>query len=234
MAESLPSPDSHPLGADILRPEQMTVLSTQLRSALVADGMDAIGLRRQCLGPGLAPLTSGQVLVGTAFTVEIRTVDTVPEAPYQGLLAALDTIGPGEVYVAATGGADGVAIWGELITAACMARGARGSICDGYARDTALIRRTPFPVFCRGTVPYDSNGRSEVVGHGSAVQIDGVRIEPGDLIVADDDGVAVVPRQVGDEVVRRAIAKAQDESQFRIAVRNGMSAVEAFRTYGVL
>lgn len=214
--------------------DELSRLRGRLRAALVADALDAIGLRAQCLRPGMSPLTPGHALVGLAFPVQIRTVDSVPDVPYQGLLASLDAIGPGQVYVAATGGAPDVAIWGELVTTACLSRGAVGAVCDGHARDTALIRTTGFPVYCRGTIPYDSNGRSEVVGHNQPVTIDGVRIEAGDLIVADDDGVAVVPSAHVDETITRALAKADGESQFRLAVREGMRATDAFRTFGVL
>jgi 4-hydroxy-4-methyl-2-oxoglutarate aldolase len=90
------------------------------------------------------------------------------------------------------------------------------------------------PVFCRGTVPTDSNGRSEVRAHNVPVVIDGVRIEPGDLVVADDDGVVIVPQALIDKVVAMALEKDAHESQFRAAVADGMSATAAFAKFGVL
>jgi regulator of RNase E activity RraA len=209
-------------------------LAEEVRTALVADALDAAGLRHQCLSPGIVPLRRGAVVIGRAFPVRIAAVQAVPEIPYVRLLESLDAIGPGDVFVAATGGLPDVAIWGELIATACLHRGAIASVCDGYARDTAILRTMGFPVFARGAVPYDSNGRSEVVSYGLPVEIDGVTINHGDLIVADDDGVVIVPEDLAEEILAAALAKNAGESQFRRAVRSGMSATEAFRTYGVL
>jgi 4-hydroxy-4-methyl-2-oxoglutarate aldolase len=173
-------------------------------------------------------------MVGPAFPVQIRTVNEVPDQPYLGLLAAVDAVSEGDVYIAAVDGEGDVAIWGELIGTACRTRGAVGSICDGYSRDTRILRSMRFPVFCRGTVPTDSNGRSEVVSHGVPVVIDGVQINPGDHIVADDDGVVIVPQAISAEVFQGALDKGESESDFRRAVTAGMSAVDAFRKFGVL
>jgi 4-hydroxy-4-methyl-2-oxoglutarate aldolase len=206
----------------------------RLRSALVSDSLDAIGYRDQCLPAALVPITGSTLLVGRAFPVQIEVVHEVPEVPYTGLLAALDAIRTGEVFVASVDGGADVAIWGELVTTVCRARGAAGAVCDGYARDTVQIRDSGFPVFCRGTIPTDSNGRSEVRSHNVPVVIGGVRIEPGDLVVADDDGIAIVPATLIDTVVGLALAKDTHESQFRAAVIGGMTATAAFAKFGVL
>ncbi|MDT5018553.1 MAG: hypothetical protein QOD39_4713, partial [Mycobacterium sp.] len=88
--------------------------------------------------------------------------------------------------------------------------------------------------FCRGTVPTDSNGRSEVRAHNVPVVIDSVVIDPGDLVVADDDGVAIVPAALIEKVVAMALDKDAHESQFRTAVAEGLTATEAFAKFGVL
>jgi 4-hydroxy-4-methyl-2-oxoglutarate aldolase len=211
----------------------------RLRSALVSDALDALGRRDQCLSAGIAPLSTGTALVGVALPVRIEVVYEVPAVPYQGLLAALDAIGPDQVFVASVAGSpgtggSGVAIWGELLTTVARSRGGVGAVCDGYARDTVKIRETGFPVFCRGTVPTDSNGRSEVRAHNVPVVIDGVGIEPGDLVVADDDGVVIVPAALIDTAVKAALEKDTHESRFRAAVGEGMTATEAFAKFGVL
>lgn len=213
---------------------ELAKLRGRLRSALVSDALDARGLRRQCLDSTVVSLRQGDVLVGHAFPVQIETVEIVPPVPYQGLLSAIDAIGPGEVFVAAAHGAPNVATWGELVGTACAHRGAVGAICDGYARDSATLRSIDFPVFCRGTVPYDSNGRTEVIAHGRPVDFGDIRVHPGDLIVGDGDGVVIVPLAVSTEIVREAIAKDENEGRFRQAVKAGMGATEAFAKYGVL
>jgi regulator of RNase E activity RraA len=91
-----------------------------------------------------------------------------------------------------------------------------------------------FPVFARGRCLYDSLNRQRVIDMDVQVEIDGVRFSPGDLVVADADGVVVIPRQVEDKVLELAFAKVQGENKVRDAIREGMSAAEAYRTFGVL
>src|SRR5207244_4022507 len=156
-------------------PEQAPLL----RSANVSDALDALGRRGRCLGPKLEPLRPGTLLVGRAFTVAVVRVDRAPDVPYVGLLAALDAIGPDDVYIISSGGAADVSLWGELLSTIALARGAAGAICDGYVRDASVIRSLGFPVFAHGTMPLDINGRLEVTGHGAPVEIDGVTIAAG-------------------------------------------------------
>ena len=205
-----------------------------VRVALVCDILDALGLRSQALDPDIGPLCQGRTLTGRAFTAVSGEVDEIPEVPYVGLLRALDAVGQGDVFVLATSRTEKSAMWGELLSTTCLARGVRGVVTDGYARDTAQIAALGFPTFCRGAYPLDIHGRSEVADFGVPVVIDGVVVSPGDLIVADDDGVVVVPTDVVDEVVTRARAKADGENAFRDAVRGGMLPSEAYDRFKVL
>jgi len=206
----------------------------QLNSAVISDCLDAIGLRHQCLGAGLSMLMPDQIIVGYAFPVTIERVEAIPEHPFAGLVAALDAIGADEVFITATGRANDIAVWGELLSTASMNRGAAGAITDGLVRDTRAIRELGFPVCSAGTIPYDSMGRHEISAHKVPVKIDGVEIQPGDLVVADSDGVVVVPRALVDEVIAAALAKRSSEREFKAAVRDGMSATNAFATFKVL
>ena len=89
-------------------------------------------------------------------------------------------------------------------------------------------------MLCRGADPRDMNGRGEVVAHNATVEMDGVTIAPGDLVVGDDDGVIIVPQGIIDEVVDTALAKSRLENRFRQAVRDGMPPSEAFKRFEVL
>ncbi len=217
-----------------LTPARLAELAAQIGSSLVSDALDGAGLRHQSLAPAYAPLIADQVLIGYAFPTRLEATDEIPEVPYVGLLAALDAIGPGEVWVGATGGFRGAALWGELLSTSCMASGAVGALVDGYVRDRDMIRRLGFPVLCRGADPRDINGRGEVVAHNVTVEVDGVTVAPGDLVVGDDDGVVIVPQALIDEVVGAAVEKTSGESRFRQAVREGMPPGEAFKRFGVL
>ena len=109
-----------------------------------------------------------------------------------------------------------------------------GVIVDGAVRDLQRMRELQFPVFARGACLYDSKDRQRVIDLDVPVEIDGVRFSPGDLVVADEDGVVVVPRAVEEAVIRRAWDKVHAENEVRDALRQGMKATEAFEKYGVL
>jgi regulator of RNase E activity RraA len=205
-----------------------------LTAALVSDALDAWGQRHRCLPPEINALDRGSVVVGRAYPVTVVRPNVVPAVPYVGLLAALDEIGEGDVYVISSGGARDVALWGELLSTIAIARGVVAAVCDGYVRDASRIRRLGFPVYSRGTVPLDIHGRFEVRGHGDPLVIEGVTIERGDLLVADDDGVVVVPQDVEAAVVASAIAKATAEDGFRSDVAARMSPSEAWAKHRVL
>lgn len=203
------------------------------RTPLLSDALDRAGLRNQCLAPDVVPL-SGARLEGRAFPFVLERVGRPADAPYRGLLRALDAVPAGSVVVVPGGRAADAALFGELMATACQARGAAGAVCEGYVRDLDDVRALGFPLFACGTVPYDLDGRLEVVGHGAAVEIDGVTIEPGALIVADEDGVVVVPPDVEEQVLDAAAAKSAKESAFRAAVASGMTPSEAYDRFGVL
>jgi regulator of RNase E activity RraA len=154
--------------------------------------------------------------------------------PYKLELLAVDRCQPDDVLIAAAGGSMRSGIWGELLTTAAVARGAVGAIIDGAIRDVTKIAAMEFPVYARARCIYDSLNRQRVIDLDVPVEIDGVVFAPGDLVVADADGVVVVPQKVEAEVLRLALAKVQGENRVRDAIRKGMSATEAYATFGVL
>jgi regulator of RNase E activity RraA len=91
-----------------------------------------------------------------------------------------------------------------------------------------------FPVFARGTCIYDSKDRQRVIDLDVPVEIAGVRFSPGDLVIADEDGVVVVPRAIEEQIIRAAWDKVHAENAVRDAIKGGMKATEVFRKYGVL
>jgi regulator of RNase E activity RraA len=154
--------------------------------------------------------------------------------PYELELAAVDSCQPDDVLIAAAAGSNRSGTWGELLSTAAISRGCVGAIVDGSVRDVAKIRALNFAVVARGTSPYDSLHRQRVIDVDVAVEIDGVAFCPGDLVLADEDGVVVVPRQSEADVLARAWNKVHAENEVRDAIRQGLPAGEAFRKYGVL
>jgi len=107
-------------------------------------------------------------------------------------------------------------------------------VLNGFVRDAAGIEALGFPTFCRGVYAQDQGPRGKVIDFRTPVEIEGVRIAPGDLIFGDREGVLIVPAEVETEAVAAALAKASRENKVATAIRGGMSAREAFETFGVL
>jgi 4-hydroxy-4-methyl-2-oxoglutarate aldolase len=205
-----------------------------LFSSVVCDALDAEGFSRQSPRVSLMPLTAGRVLVGRCKTTLWGDMAHPDPRPYELELRAVDACRPDDVLIAAAGGSMRSAIWGDLLTTAALARGCAGAIVDGAVRDVRSIRATPFQVFARGMSVYDSKDRQRVVDIDVPVEIDGIRFSPGDLLIADDDGIVVVPAAVETRVIARAWAKVHAENEVRDALRGGMLATDAFRKFGVL
>jgi 4-hydroxy-4-methyl-2-oxoglutarate aldolase len=203
-------------------------------SAVVCDALDAEGLPHQSPRVPLKPMTRSQVLIGRCKTTLWADTAHVDPRPYELELAAVDSCKPDDVIIAAAAGSMRSGIWGELLTTAARNQGCVGVIIDGAVRDLARMRSMQFPAFARGVCIYDSKDRQRVIDMDVPVEIDGVRFAPGDLVIADEDGIVVVPRESEAAVVRRAWEKVFAENQVREAISAGMKATEAFRKYGVL
>ena len=157
-----------------------------------------------------------------------------PQArPFGALTAALDALKPDDVYVA-RGARTPCAAWGEILTAVAQKNGASGAVIDAYHRDTKLVIDRGFPIFSRGAYGQDAGIRSSVRDFDVAIEIGPVKIAPGDLVVGDRDGVVIVPADIEDEVIERALEKVATENIVLEAIGQGMTATEAFDRYGVL
>lgn len=167
----------------------------RLTVAVLSDSCDAAGLRHQVLMERLAALARGTRLAGRARVIQFSpTLEDGGENPYDDAIDFIDSLNPGEVVVVATTGSNESAFWGELFSAAAIGRGAVGMITDGNVRDSARIEQLGFPAFSSSRRPVDFRGRMRVIATDQAAVICGVRFEPGDMVVADDDGVVVVPQ----------------------------------------
>ncbi len=216
------------------KPISLAQMRERFYSAVVCDALDAVGLPRQSPRVPLRPLTTGGVLVGRAKTTLWADMAHPDPRPYELELAAVDSCQPDDVLIAAAGGSMRSGLWGELLSTAARRSGCVGAIVDGAVRDVAKMTKMGFPIWARGTCLYDSKDRNRVIDIDVPVEIDGVRIVPGELVVADIDGVVIVPQQVEADVVRRAWEKVNAENTVRDAIPGGMSATAAFNKYGVL
>jgi len=216
-------------------------LRDNLFTAVVGDVLDRMGWRRQFLPQAIGPLKPDMKLVGRAMPVleadvfddTSRTPGAAVAKPFGLMFEALDDLRPGEVYVA-TGGSFRYALWGELMSTRARYLNAAGALLNGFVRDAAGIEALGFPTFCRGLYAQDQGPRGRVIDFRVAVEIEGVRIQPGDLIFGDREGVLVIPAEVEAEAIEAALMKASTENKVAIAIRGGLSARDAFETFGVL
>lgn len=214
----------------------------ELFTAVVGDVMDVMGLRRQFLPPVIQPLRPEMVVLGRAMTV-LEADDQGGEnperrnksvgRPFGLMLTALDDLKPREVYIC-TGASPTYALWGELMSMRAMMLGAAGAVLDGYSRDTRGILEMNFPTFSYGRYAQDQRPRGKVVDFRCTIELGGVRVESGDIIFGDLDGVCVIPRAAEKEVFSKALEKSRGEKKVAAAIRNGMGAAEAWEKFGIL
>lgn len=185
------------------------VLRDHATSALVSDALDEAHLRQQWLGHDINPIGLESRLVGRAFTAVATPVNQTPPVRYEGLLKALDAVGQARSSswrpagpITRRPGANSYptpAVPGE-----------RSARSPTLVRDKARVRLLGYPVFARSSTPCDIHGWLEVAAVGEDVVIDGVAIHPGDVVVADEDGVVVVPVATLEHVAETLLAKAQE------------------------
>ncbi len=225
------------------RMEEDVVFSTlrdKLFTAVVGDVLDKMGWRRQFLPQAIGPLKPDMKVIGRAMPVlEADIFDENSHSPgadakpFGLMLEALDDLRPNEVYVA-TGGSFRYAFWGELMSTRARYLRAAGAVLNGFVRDAAGIEALGFPTFSRGLYAQDQGPRGKVIDFRVRIEIEGVRIAPGDLIFGDREGVLVIPSEVAADAIQAALEKASTENRVATAIRHGMGAREAFETFGVL
>ncbi|MEP3428314.1 MAG: RraA family protein [Roseibium sp.] len=214
-------------------------IKTELFTAVIGDALDAMGCRHQFLPAGVAPLQQGTRIVGRAMTVleadypEGDGNGPLADKPFGLMFEALDDLKPGEIYIT-SGASLNFALWGGLMSTRAQHLSAAGAILDGYVRDTDEIRNLNFPVFSRGAYAQDQGVRGKVIDYRVPLTIGKVSINDGDLIVADDEGVLVVPKAAEAKAIEDAFEKVATENLVAKAIRDGMSSQEAFERFGVM
>jgi regulator of RNase E activity RraA len=208
-----------------------------LNAAVLSDVLDSLGLMGQAMKPFMRPLDDDAQLIGRARTGLYMPVyeHRAGENPYEVEIALVDDLQPHDVVVLACNGpTDRIAPWGELLSTACVARGAAGCVTDGLVRDVKQIREMRFPVFAGGIGPLDTKGRARMVERDVPVQCAGVAVRPGDIVFGDVDGVVVIPAEHEEQVIARAIEKVSGENLSRDALQRGERLGDVFRRLGIL
>lgn len=190
----------------------------------VSDALDVLGIRGQTVG--VVPLWDDcRKIVGPALTMKLT--EGGPGSTTLGTLEALASARPGAVAVFDNGGRLHINSWGSIAAYCAAKQGVVGCVIDGATRDVAAYRKMDFPVYARGVVQVSVRNRTGFAGYNLPIEFCGVTVQPGDLVVADEDGVVFVPRDRAEEVLRYARRALEMEERIKREIDSGVGYVEA-------
>ena len=201
--------------------DQAAKRAAVLDTATLSDALDRLGIAGQC--HGIAPRSNGSRFVGRAYTLRYGPASSPP-----GTVGDyIDDVPPGAVVVLDNASREDCTVWGDILTEIAHRRGIAATVIDGICRDAHLCLELGYPVFSRGHWMRTGKDRVQVEAVNVPVNIGRARVQPGDLIKGDTDGVIVIPREHEQAVLDAAEEIHAAESRIRDAVRGGMRLDEA-------
>ena len=221
--------------------ELFALMRETLYSSVIGDILDKMNYLHQFLPWRIQPMRENMVVAGRAMTVlEADALETVSEGQnpiirqsFGLMLEALDDLKKNEVYIC-TGSSPTYALVGELMCTRMKILGAAGAVVNGFHRDTNGILDLDFPCFSYGRYAQDQGPRGKVIDYRVPIDMEGVKINPGDIVFGDLDGVLVIPKEIEEKVIVRAVEKATGEKMVAEAIKNGMAAKASFDKYGIM
>lgn len=200
-------------------------------TAVAYDVLDAMGLPNQALHQAIKPLAPGMRVAGPAYTARGMSAAGAGTASSYQMYREFT---PGCVLVMDTGGHAVAGPWGENTSLSAAMRGAAGAVLDGGTRDLEQVEAMGFPVFARFVTPVFAKGRWSMVALNEPIQVSGqvaaqVRVEPGDFVLGDRDGVVVIPWRLQWEVLEAAEELERIEERIQAALRSGEDREEVYR-----
>ena len=193
-----------------------------LSNAEISDALDALGLPGSALG--IASVTGEHRVMGPAFTVRFAPIDQAQPGTVGDYIEA---VAPGQVVVLDNGGRLDCTVWGGILSQVASAQGVAGTVIHGVCRDSSEAVECSYPIFSRGTFMRTGKDRVQVEAVGGSVSLGDVRVNPGDLISGDRDGVVVIPAERAREVMDRARQIHDAEKAILEQVRAGKTLTEA-------
>lgn len=198
----------------------------KLSTTNVSDALDRLSLNGA--PNGILPLYPGcRKIVGSAVTMKLVPVAESSNSPVNGSLEAAMSGGPGDVLVIDHGGNTSVNSYGGIVGFTTHHRKLAGCVIDGVARDVDEYKELDLPVYGRGVVQQSIRNRCAFGGHGIEVQLGGTPVRPGDLVMADDNGVVVIPQERTDEILKIAQEVHTTETRIVEAIRSGENPIQA-------
>ncbi len=201
--------------------------------ASVSDAMEKVTGQRMYLSHRMQPIFTSK-FAGFALTVKLKKEENKDPHALDGMLSAIDQGAPNSVYVMVIEDGADIAGMGGLMGTAMLARNFSGAVIDGGVRDTAYLKKIGFPVFALGNVPSTSVGHYRFDGANVPVTCDGVLVNPGDIVVADSDGVAIVPHAKAADVLATAQDMDFKEHSMYAYIEKLKSIEEAVKKFGRL
>ena len=199
--------------------------AAKLDTATLSDALDKLGIAGQCYR--IKPRSGAFRMAGRAYTLLYG-----PAANPPGTVGDyIDDVPPGSVIVLDNGGRENATVWGDILTEIAHRRGIAGTVIDGVCRDVALCTQIGYPVFSKDHWMRTGKDRVQVEATNVPVNVGDARVQPGDIVRGDADGVVVLPKEHEDKVLDTAEEIEHAENAIREAVRTGMRLDEARRQF---
>ena len=212
-------------------PQEMVDAYRHVEAASVSDAMEQLLHEKRYMSHRMQAIFPTK-FAGTAVTVLLKREENRDPDALTGMLKAIDSGGTGSVYVMTVQDGADIAGMGGLMGTAMAARGYAGAVVDGGVRDVPQLKRIQFPVYALGPVPSTSVGHYRFAGADISIVCDGVEVNPGDIIVADQDGVVVVPKAHAADILIKAQALDNSEHSMYPFIEKYHSIVEAVQKFG--
>ena len=200
--------------------------AAKLDTTAISDAMDRLGIAGQCLN--IKPLDPRYRLTGRAFTILYGPAGNPP-----GTVGDyIEDVPPGGVVVLDNGGRENATVWGDILTWVANRRGVAGTVIDGACRDTHLARELGYPIYSRSYSMRTGKDRIQVEAMGGPVNIGDARVNQGDILRGDADGVVAIPQAHEEAILTNAEQIDAAESEIRRLVNEGNTLTEARKQLG--
>jgi regulator of RNase E activity RraA len=200
----------------------------KLSTTNLSDALDKVGLRGAV--SGIRPMYACPRIVGRAVTIKITAAGMLKSEHHLGV-HAIDAAGSGDIIVIDNHGDTENNCWGEILSMGAKMKGISGVVVDGAARDIDMCEKFEFPVYARGTVPITARGRIMQESFNKAVRIGNVQVRPGDIVMADVNGIVIIPLEKLDEVLEAAEQIFQKEEAMVAELKRGVPIMEVDKKY---
>jgi 4-hydroxy-4-methyl-2-oxoglutarate aldolase len=201
-------------------PKHLTEAFKEISTCNISDALDKLGL--PCGTYGIQPLYDCPRIAGTAVTMKVVPYGSMRPSGHMGA-DPLDAAQPGDVLVFDNNGRLDQNCWGEIVTYAALQKGVVGVIIDGAARDVDVTKQMGFPVYARGIVPHTARNRNVQGDFNCAVKIGTLQVNPGEIVVADVNGVCVIPIDRAEEVLKVSKELIEKENELIRRIKTGVS-----------